>query len=122
MEAFLAEALPTDVRSRVFHLVWTSYAVLAMTDQGLADQPFVEGPNRLERRLADVLRQARAEGELAADLDPDREAARLIAVNHGLGTSVLVGQRAPEAAAEILRYHLDLLFGPADTADTGTPR
>ncbi|WP_017618903.1 TetR family transcriptional regulator C-terminal domain-containing protein [Nocardiopsis gilva] len=116
MEAFLAEALPTDERSRVFHLVWTSYAVLAMTDAGLADQPFVEGPNRLERQLADVLRAARATGELPAGLDPDCEAARLTAVNHGLGTSVLVGQRTPEAAQAVLRYHLDRLFGAEDAA------
>ncbi|WP_116040542.1 TetR/AcrR family transcriptional regulator [Amycolatopsis palatopharyngis] len=111
IETFLAEALPVDEQSRTFHLVWTSYAVLAMSDEELAAQPFVEGPNRLERQLADVLRQAQARDELAADLDVYAEAARLMAVNHGLGTSVLVGQRSPEAAVVVLRYHLDLLFG-----------
>ncbi|CAM3859838.1 TetR/AcrR family transcriptional regulator [Nocardiopsis rhodophaea] len=116
VEAFLAEALPSDERSRVFHLVWTSYAVLAMTDEPLAEQPFIDGPNRLERQLADVLRKAQATGELPAGLDPDHEAARLTAVNHGLGTSVLVGQRTPEAAQAVLRYHLDHLFGAEEAA------
>lgn len=112
VEALLAEALPTDEPSRAFHLVWTSYAVLAMTDPELAGQPFVEGPDRLERQLADVLRRAQAEGELPAELDADSEAARLLALGHGLGTSVLVGQRTPAAAAEVLSYHLDGLFSP----------
>jgi AcrR family transcriptional regulator len=110
VEAFLAEALPTDEPSRTFHQVWTSYAVLAMTDPELAAQPFVEGPNRLERQLADVLRQAQADGELASDLDTSCEAARLLTINHGLGTSVLVGQRTSQAAMAVLRYHLDRLF------------
>lgn len=113
VEAFLAEALPVDEPSRIFHLVWTSYAVLAMSDEELAAQPFVEGPNRLERQLAEVLDKAQAGGELGADVDVSVEAARLLALNHGLGTSVLVGQRGPEAALAVLRYHLDRLFGEA---------
>lgn len=110
VEAFLAEALPTDEQSRTFHLVWTSYAVLAMTDQDLAEQPFAEGPNRLEEQLAGVLRQAQTEGELGSDLDVSCEAASLLTINHGLGTSILVGQRTAESAMRVLRYHLDRLF------------
>ncbi|WP_413102416.1 TetR/AcrR family transcriptional regulator [Streptomyces sp. Inha503] len=111
IEAFCAEALPNDEPSRAFHLVWTSYAVLAMTDPELAAQPFVEGPNRLERQLTDVLRQAQADGELAVDLDVTVEAAHLLAMSHGLGTSVLVGQRTAEAAEAVMRHHLTGLFG-----------
>ncbi|MCP2261605.1 transcriptional regulator, TetR family [Streptoalloteichus tenebrarius] len=118
VESFLSEALPTDERGRAFHLVWTSYAVLAMTDPDLAEQPFVEGPRRLERQLADVLRQAQADGELAEDRDASAEAARLLALNHGLGTSVLVGQRSAREAMKVVRYHLDRLFEtPARTSD-----
>lgn len=84
IEAFLAEALPTDEESRTFHLVWTSYAVLAMTDPELAEQPFVEGPNRLERQLADVLRQAQSDGELAPDLMQQR---RLLACSPSIMVS-----------------------------------
>ncbi|WP_413098413.1 TetR/AcrR family transcriptional regulator [Streptomyces sp. Inha503] len=117
IEAFLAEALPIDGPSRAFHLVWTSYAVLAMTDPDLAAQPFIEGPNRLERQLTDVLRQAQADGELAAGLDASVEAARLLAMSHGLGTSVLVGQRTAEAAEAVMRHHLTGLFGlPAEVS------
>ncbi|GFE19801.1 hypothetical protein [Streptomyces nigrescens] len=38
------------------------------------------------------------------------EAISLLALSAGLGTSVLVGQRTPEAAAPALRHHLDRLF------------
>lgn len=110
VEAFLAEALPTDETSRAFHLVGASYAVMAMTDPELADQPFVAGLNHLESELADALRQARATGELSPEVDSDAEAARLIALNHGVGTTVLIGQRTAEDAQTLLRYHVDLLF------------
>ncbi|EID55493.1 TetR/AcrR family transcriptional regulator [Saccharomonospora xinjiangensis] len=107
VEHFLLEALPTDEESRVFHLVWTSYAVLAMTDPELARLPFVAGPDRVERQLAEMLRVAESRGELAADSIPETEAARLVTLGHGLGTSVLVGQRSAEDATAVLRYHLD---------------
>lgn len=107
VEHFLLEALPTDEESRVFHLAWTSYAVLAMTDPELARLPFVAGPDRVERQLAEMLRMAESRGELAADSIPETEAARLVTLGHGLGTSVLVGQRSAEAATAVLRYHLD---------------
>ncbi|MGV9877725.1 TetR family transcriptional regulator C-terminal domain-containing protein [Streptomyces sp. NPDC003006] len=99
----LAESMPTTEQSRAFRLVWTSYAVLAMTDPELAEKPFVEGPNRFEQQLADVLGRARTEGELAPGLDV-----------------------SAEAALEVLRYHLDSVFGASgkardsSTSDGGT--
>ncbi|WP_129842914.1 TetR/AcrR family transcriptional regulator [Streptomyces sp. RFCAC02] len=110
LEAFCAEALPGDGPSRAFQLVWTSYAVLAMTDPELAAQPFVAGPDRLEAQLTEVLSEAHAAGELTAGAEPATEAARLLALTHGLGTSVLVGQRTAERAAAVLGAHLDALF------------
>lgn len=115
LEAFLAEALPTDEESRAFHLVWTSYAVLAMTDPDLAAQPFVAGPDRLERQLTGVLEQAQREGTLDRRRDPAAEAAHLLALSHGLGTGVLVGQRTPDDARGILRGHLHQLFRSSAT-------
>jgi AcrR family transcriptional regulator len=112
VEALLAEALPTDEDSRAFHLVWTSYAALAMTDPDLAAQPFVEGPDRLERKLTAVLRQAQRQGTFDQRLDAANEAAHLLALGHGLGTSVLIGRRTAEAATDILAAHLHRLFAP----------
>ena len=120
VEPFVAEALPTDDESRTFHQVWTSYAVLAMTDPDLARQPFVEGPNRLERQLTDVLADARAEGHLPESTHPPAEAARLLALTHGHGTSILVGQRSADAAA-VLAYHLDHSSNPAPDCPAMAP-
>lgn len=125
VETCLAEALPTDEESRAFHVVWTAYASLAMTDPSLAEQPFADGPRRLERALAGVLERASRDGELVAGAEPAHEAARLLALGHGLGTSVLVGQRSAGDAADVLRYHVDRLFTSAvrrgaRTGGTGT--
>lgn len=111
LETFLAEALPTDEPSRAFHLLWTSYALLSVTDDELRAHPFLDGPNRREAELAGVLRTAVAAGELPIDRDPEVEAARLLTLAHGLGTSVLVGQRSVADAELVLRAHLDELFG-----------
>jgi AcrR family transcriptional regulator len=121
IEAFLREALPTDEQSRVFHLVGTSYAVLAMTDTDVAEQPFIAGVDQLQRQLADVLGQAKARGELAPGVDVDHEAARILMLNHGLGTSVLVGQHSADDATAVLRYHLDQLFVSPDDSTGGEP-
>ncbi|MBV2365195.1 TetR/AcrR family transcriptional regulator [Streptomonospora nanhaiensis] len=121
VEGFLAEALPTDEHSRAFHLVFASFAVLAMTDPGLAEQPFVAGTDRIERRLTDLLARARDDGELAPDRDPAAEAARLLALNHGLGTDLLTGRRTPDSAWAVLAYHLDQVFTGADRAQGRSP-
>jgi AcrR family transcriptional regulator len=115
--ALLAEALPTDGPSRLFHLVWTSSAVLALTDPDLAAQAFTAGPARLERDLAAALTADR--DHLAPGADPATEAARLLALAHGLGTGVLSGLRTPASAREVLDYHLDRLFPglPAPATD-----
>ncbi|MBC9727837.1 TetR/AcrR family transcriptional regulator [Streptomyces sp. TRM68367] len=123
VEALLAEALPTDEDSRTFHILWTSCAMLAMTDPDLAAQSFAQGPDRLEAQLAGLLRQAQSDGLLDEGADPDTESARLLALGHGLGTSVLVGRRTPEAALRVLRYHLDRVFtGAAGSSSRQTRR
>ncbi|WP_416566236.1 TetR/AcrR family transcriptional regulator [Nocardia testacea] len=113
VEAFLAEALPTDEPSRTFHLVGTSYAMLALTDPDLAASPFAAGINRLQQQLTEALTHAADDGELAPGMNPSQEAARLVALTNGIGTSILAGQHTPDTATALLRYHLDQLFTPA---------
>ncbi|OEV04856.1 TetR/AcrR family transcriptional regulator [Streptomyces oceani] len=115
LEAFFEEALPTDDVSRTFHLVGASYAVLAMTDPDLADLPFVAGLSHLEKHLDDALRRGQADGSLPAGLDPAHQASVLVALNHGIGTTVMIGQRTAEEARTVLQRHLAALF------DGGTP-
>nr|WP_201784438.1 TetR family transcriptional regulator C-terminal domain-containing protein [Nonomuraea pusilla] len=106
VEAVLTQAVPADEESRIFHLVYTAYAVLSVTDPALAAQPFLDAPNQMQVFVTDRLRAAQAAGEIAAGLDPESEAAGLLAMAAGLGTSVLLGQRSAGEAVRVLRYHL----------------
>ncbi|MFE3993447.1 TetR/AcrR family transcriptional regulator [Streptomyces goshikiensis] len=110
VEALLTEALPTDGASREFHIVFTAYAALALTDEALAAQPFIENPGAAEDALAGLLQQAKDAELTPPGTDPRTEAISLLAMSAGLGTSVLVGQRTQESAAAVLRHHLDRLF------------
>lgn len=110
LDAFLAEALPTDEPSRVFHLVGTSYAMLALTDPELAAHPFAAGIEGLEVQLAEAFSRARESGELMPGIDPRLEATRLVAMVNGLGTGVLAGHYRAEYARDVLGDHLDRVF------------
>jgi AcrR family transcriptional regulator len=110
VEAVLAEAIPADERSRIFHLAYTSYAVLAVTDQALAASPFLAAPDGMEAFLAAQLAQAQKDGDMAADLDPRTEAIALLATSAGLGIAVLAGQRSAESARAVLRAQLARLI------------
>ncbi|MEU6006585.1 TetR/AcrR family transcriptional regulator [Streptomyces sp. NPDC047453] len=121
IEAMLMAALPTDEESRTFHLVYTSYAVLSVTDRALADQPFIKNPDAAESALAELLRQAEASDLTQPGVDAQLEAVSLLAMSAGLGTSILVGQRSAESAATVLNHHLDRIFqGSLTDAETRT--
>ncbi|QNP72111.1 TetR/AcrR family transcriptional regulator [Streptomyces roseirectus] len=111
IEALLLTALPTDDAGRTFHHLYTSYAILSVTDEALAAQPFITSPDAAEATVTDLLREAQHLAHLPADLNPHLEAVTLLAMSAGLGTSVLVGQRTPESAKAALEHHLNRLFG-----------
>ncbi|MEU7470507.1 TetR/AcrR family transcriptional regulator [Streptomyces sp. NPDC044984] len=116
IEALLMTALPTDEESRTFHHLYTSYAVLAVTDRTLAAQPFIRNPDAAEGAVADILRRAQAADLLRPGVDAQLAAAGLLAMSAGLGTGILVGQRSPESAAAVLNDHLDRIFRTVDAA------
>ncbi|MEV8106818.1 TetR family transcriptional regulator, partial [Streptomyces sp. NPDC088135] len=91
-EALLLTSLPTDEESRTFHLLYTSYAVLSVTDEALAAQPFIANPDAAEDALAGLLRQAQESGLADPGVDARTEAIGLIAMAAAMGTSILVGQ------------------------------
>jgi AcrR family transcriptional regulator len=110
VEALLVASLPTDEESRTFHLLYTSYAILSVTDTALAAQPFIDNPNTAEDAVAGLLGQAREAGLTGRDIDTRTEAISLLAMTAAMGTSILVGQRGPESAVAVLRHHLDRIF------------
>lgn len=112
LEAFVDEALPDDDGSRRFHQLFLAASVLGMTDAQLRREDLLAGPDRLEAQLTEAVGRAQWSGEIAADRDPAVVAAALVTMTHGLGTSVLLGQRTPAAARAVLTDHLDRLFAP----------
>ncbi|MGW2255927.1 TetR/AcrR family transcriptional regulator [Kitasatospora sp. NPDC001660] len=110
VEAVLLEAVPTDEESRIFHLVYTEYAVLSVTDTALGGQPFLAAPNEMEEFLVRQLEAAQQAGDADPRLDAGQEAVVLLAVSAGLGLSVLLGQRTADDATTVLHYHLGRLF------------
>lgn len=110
LEGFLKEALPTDKESRLFQMVWTSYAVLSMTDKELGQKPFTDGPTQLKEQIRGIFEEGKSCGDLSKRIDAEKEATRLLALNHGLGMGVLTGQQTVKQAITILNYHLDSVF------------
>ncbi|MCX4461842.1 TetR/AcrR family transcriptional regulator [Streptomyces sp. NBC_01728] len=110
IEALLLASLPTDEESRTFHLLYSSYSILSVTDEALAAQPFIDNPDAAENALTRLLRQAQESGLADRDIDARTEAISLLAMAAGMGTSILVGQRGPESAIAVLRHHLDRIF------------
>ncbi|MFE5735916.1 TetR/AcrR family transcriptional regulator [Streptomyces celluloflavus] len=119
IEAILLASLPTDEESRTFHLLYSSYSILSVTDEALAAQPFLDNPDAAENALTGLLEQAQASGLADPGADARTEAISLLAMTATMGTGVLVGQRSPESAIGVLHHHLDRIFVTAETAAGG---
>ncbi|MGO4458689.1 TetR/AcrR family transcriptional regulator [Streptomyces sp. M-16] len=114
IEALLLASLPTDEESRTFHLLYSSYAILSVTDEALAAQPFIDNPDAAENALTGLLEGAQGSGLADPAVAARTEAVSLLAMAAAMGTSILVGQRTPESAVAVLRHHLDRVFWPAE--------
>lgn len=57
-----------------------------------------------------VLRAALAGGDLAPDVDPEREALTLLSLVNGLGVQLLLGRADGDTARAAAQAHLDRLF------------
>jgi AcrR family transcriptional regulator len=109
-EVVLGSILPRDEQSRLDSLAWTAYFAVALTDPTLGAGG-VHYPDALEDWLTARLTAAQQDGTAPAALDARTEVAALLALANGLTSSVLGRQRSPEAAADVLRYTLDRVFG-----------
>ncbi|MFD3514789.1 TetR/AcrR family transcriptional regulator [Streptomyces sp. NPDC058657] len=121
IEALLLASLPTDEESRTFHLLYSSYAILSVTDEALAAQPFIDNPDAAENALTELLAQAQEAGLADARIEAHTEAISLLAMTATMGTSILVGQRTPESALAVLHHHLDRIFVHPPTPPSAQP-
>ncbi|WP_235676604.1 MULTISPECIES: TetR family transcriptional regulator C-terminal domain-containing protein [unclassified Vibrio] len=107
--AIFEEAMPTDEKSKQFHQLSMSYAMLSLTRLEFNDQALLEGANRLQNRIEEVLIKGIRDGELNRDINIKSEAILLLGLINGLGTAVLLGQQMVESAMESFLYHVDKL-------------
>ncbi|MEV7510384.1 MULTISPECIES: TetR family transcriptional regulator [unclassified Streptomyces] len=119
VEAILLASLPTDEEGRTFHLLYSSYSILSVTDEALAATPFIDNPNAAEDALTGLLRTSQDEGLADPDADARTEAISLLAMTATLGTSILVGQRDAGSAVAVLHHHLDRIFTAPPRPDAG---
>ncbi|MEV1329233.1 TetR family transcriptional regulator C-terminal domain-containing protein [Micromonospora costi] len=121
IEAWLVQFIPVDAEQRASYTVFAAYHALALTDPALAELPYAANSLALEQALGARLAAAQRAGEVAADREPELEAANLLALATGLGNGVMAGAREPAAAVGLLRYQLDRLFG-IDHSGPPSPR
>jgi AcrR family transcriptional regulator len=119
IEAILAVALPDDEDSRVFHVIWTSYLALSLTDPALDMGPLARGSEMVVDVIAAQLRKAQEAGQTPSGLDAALEATSLVALSAGLSTSVLVSDRDAAQARAVIRYQLDRLLPEAEPGIAG---
>jgi TetR/AcrR family transcriptional regulator, transcriptional repressor of bet genes len=110
LQAWLIQMIPVDDDQRASYTVFAAYHALALTDPALAQLPYTRNSGALETAIGDQIRTAQRDGEVPPDRDAQAEAANLLALATGLGDSVMANMRKPEAAIDLLRYHLDHLF------------
>ena len=109
LRAMLVGMLPVGDERRTRYLVHLAYFVRSLSDPGLASA-FSGAPPELERLTADLLAWGRDRGEVAPDLELMPEAELLLSSVDGLQTSIILGQRTPEAAIALIDHQLDRLF------------
>ena len=117
--AILTEALPVDDERRTFAVLNAAYFALSLTDPALAIAPLARNSDAVIGVIAAQLRSAQADGAAPAGLDAGLEAAGLLAMAGGLGTSVLAGQSSPGQAQAVIDYHLGRLFPASRPALAG---
>ncbi|MFF2073716.1 TetR/AcrR family transcriptional regulator [Kitasatospora sp. NPDC058162] len=112
LRAMLVELLPLRPDSRVTSRMSAAYVLEALHDEEVharAREDLVRGREAVER----VVRQAIADGLVAADRDPVVETDLLLALT-GFTTLLELGVVGPDAALTAVDRHLDRLFAGED--------
>lgn len=106
----VVEGLPLDRDRRSEVRLWFAFLGLALTRPALA-RAQRDAYRAWRRLLAEALSQAQERGDVAADLDCEREAAALIALADGLAVQATFEPRAltPERQLELVDERLERL-------------
>ncbi|MBV8957243.1 MAG: TetR family transcriptional regulator C-terminal domain-containing protein [Actinobacteria bacterium] len=111
IRAAVEGAQPLDAERRRDVLLFFCFYIASLTDAALAAE-VVERQKWMVPMFADLIRQAVERGEAWDGIDPDYEAAVLLAANTGLALSALAGLSTPEESMAAMDYQLARIFRP----------
>lgn len=113
----LVTMLPLDEERRADAVVGFAFLAEARTRPRVA-AVLREGLTQLEDFFSAQIRRAQVTGAIRGDIDPEREAATLVALMDGLTANILAGQRTPETALAVLDDYLNHLFSAVSARTT----
>lgn len=108
LRAAIAASLPTDDESRLHTALFFSFYVSGLTDPALGSADAGGVPQWTVGFAADLIRR----GRTRAGVDPDRDAAVLMAAFAGLSLSILAGTTTAEDALASIDHQLARIFKP----------
>lgn len=109
IRAVMSAMLPLDQPSREEASVNVAFFSVALSTPQFANL-IAEGYARLMAMSQAQLHDAAATGQLAANVDPDKDGAALFFLVQGLIGPLLIGQLSKKQALGILDYQLDRVF------------
>ncbi|MEV0614225.1 TetR/AcrR family transcriptional regulator [Nonomuraea sp. NPDC050404] len=101
----ILELLPLDETRRFEARIGLAFLARAVVSDELAEL-FRAGLPLVLEFYADQIRAAQATGQLAAELDADKEADVLFGFAHWLAHATLLGHYSPQAAVTLVDHHL----------------
>lgn len=107
----LLTLVPLNKEGRTRYLVYVAYFVRAISDPDMISTLF-EGSPQLEDLIVHILQQAKSTGQIPDNLDLAMEAEKLVALQDGMSSRILLGVRDRESAEQLIEYVLDGLFLP----------
>ena len=115
----LTMGLPLRAEERLAASVWFAFVTRAAIDEDLA--ALIRGSwSGTHDLMVEQLHRAQERGEVAVDVDVQREAIALVALIDGLVSHVMIGHYTSDEAAAAVDIHLDRLF--AGTPHPSGPR
>ncbi|MBB5783669.1 TetR/AcrR family transcriptional regulator [Nonomuraea jabiensis] len=104
----ILELLPLDENRRSESRIGLAFLARSVVADEVAE-PLRAGLPYVMAFYIDQIRAAQAAGQVAADLDAEKEASILFAFAQGMVHPTLVGHYSPEAVVAAVDYHLDRL-------------
>lgn len=108
-------AIPITDERRFATSVWFAFLTRAVVDPDLANlirRSWAGG----HAHMVEQVHRAQQRGEVAVEVDADREAVGLMALIDGLASHVMLGGATPDQAVAVVDAHLDRLFTGGATA------